>query len=124
MNRLWERYQVPLFIVENGFGAIDTVEEDGSIHDPERIQYLSEHIEEMIMAVEYDGVELWGYTPWGIIDLVSFTTGEMKKRYGMVYVDRDNEGNGTFDRSKKDSFDWYKKVIASNGKIQVINSGY
>ncbi|XJS10517.1 6-phospho-beta-glucosidase [Aerococcaceae bacterium WGS1372] len=116
LNRLWDRYQLPLFIVENGFGAVDIVEEDGSIHDPERIQYLQGHIEEMIKAVDYDGVELIGYTPWGIIDLVSFTTGEMKKRYGMIYVDRDNEGNGTLDRSKKDSFDWYKKVIASNGE--------
>lgn len=116
LNRLWDRYQLPLFIVENGFGAIDTVEEDGSIHDPERIQYLQGHIDEMIKAVDYDGVELMGYTPWGIIDLVSFTTGEMKKRYGMIYVDRDNEGNGTLNRSKKDSFDWYKKVIASNGE--------
>ncbi|MGO3212175.1 MAG: 6-phospho-beta-glucosidase [Ruoffia tabacinasalis] len=116
LNRLWDRYQVPLFIVENGFGAIDTVEEDDSIHDPERINYLKGHIEELIKAVDYDGVELMGYTPWGIIDLVSFTTGEMKKRYGMIYVDRDNEGNGTLDRSKKDSFEWYKKVIATNGE--------
>lgn len=116
LNRLWDRYQLPLFIVENGFGAVDTVEADGSIHDPERIQYLQGHIEEMIKAVDYDGVELMGYTPWGIIDLVSFTTGEMKKRYGMIYVDRDNEGNGTLNRSKKDSFDWYKKVIATNGE--------
>ena len=116
LNRLWDRYQVPLFIVENGFGAIDTVEEDGSIHDPERINYLKGHIEELIKAVDYDGVELMGYTPWGIIDLVSFTTGEMKKRYGMIYVDRDNEGNGTLDRLKKDSFEWYKKVIATNGE--------
>ena len=116
LNRLWDRYQVPLFIVENGFGAVDTVEEDGSIHDPERINYLKGHIEELIKAVDYDGVELMGYTPWGIIDLVSFTTGEMKKRYGMIYVDRDNEGNGTLDRSKKDSFEWYKKVIATNGE--------
>lgn len=116
LNRLWDRYQVPLFIVENGFGAVDTVEEDGSIHDPERINYLKGHIEELIKAVDYDGVELMGYTPWGIIDLVSFTTGEMKKRYGMIYVDRDNEGNGTLDRLKKDSFEWYKKVIATNGE--------
>ena len=116
LNRFWDRYQVPLFIVENGFGAVDTVEEDGSIHDPERINYLKGHIEELIKAVDYDGVELMGYTPWGIIDLVSFTTGEMKKRYGMIYVDRDNEGNGTLDRSKKDSFEWYKKVIATNGE--------
>lgn len=116
LNRFWDRYQIPLFIVENGFGAIDTVEEDGSIHDNKRIDYLRAHIEEMAKAVNYDGVELMGYTPWGIIDIVSFTTGEMKKRYGMIYVDRDNEGNGTMERSKKDSFDWYKKVIESNGE--------
>lgn len=116
MNRLWDRYQIPLFIVENGYGAVDTVEEDGSIHDPERIQYLNDHIREMIKAVDHDGVELIGYTPWGIIDIVSFTTGEMKKRYGMIYVDRDNEGNGTLERSKKDSFDWYKEVIETNGE--------
>ncbi|AEB29608.1 aryl-phospho-beta-D-glucosidase BglA [Carnobacterium sp. 17-4] len=116
LNRFWDRYQIPLFIVENGFGAIDTVEEDGSIHDEARISYLREHIKQMGIAIDRDGVELMGYTPWGIIDIVSFTTGEMKKRYGMIYVDRDNEGNGTMERSKKDSFDWYKKVIESNGK--------
>ncbi|SDQ05082.1 6-phospho-beta-glucosidase [Carnobacterium viridans] len=116
LNRFWDRYQIPLFIVENGFGAIDTVEEDGSIHDKARISYLREHIKQMSIAINHDGVELMGYTPWGIIDIVSFTTGEMKKRYGMIYVDRDNEGNGTMKRSKKDSFDWYKKVIESNGE--------
>jgi len=116
LNRFWDRYQIPLFIVENGYGAVDTVEEDGSIHDPERIAYLRNHIQEMIKAVDYDGVELMGYTPWGIIDIVSFTTGEMRKRYGMIYVDRDNEGNGTMERSKKDSFDWYRKVIETNGE--------
>ena len=79
---------------------------------PERIDSIDgSHIEEMTKAVEYDGVELIGYTPWGIIDIVSFTTGEMNKRYGMIYVDRDNEANGTMERSKKDSFDWYRKVI-------------
>ena len=116
MNRLYDRYQLPLFIVENGFGAIDQVEEDHAIHDKNRIDYLTKHIEALKKAVDYDGVELMGYTPWGIIDLVSFTTGEMKKRYGMIYVDRDNEGNGTMERYKKDSFDWYKQVIESNGE--------
>ncbi|WP_251867507.1 6-phospho-beta-glucosidase [Enterococcus malodoratus] len=115
LNRLYDRYQLPLFIVENGFGAIDRLEEDGSIHDEARMAYLSAHIEALKKAVDYDGVELLGYTPWGIIDLVSFTTGEMKKRYGMIYVDRDNEGNGSMKRYKKDSFEWYKKVIQSNG---------
>ncbi|MGB7366055.1 6-phospho-beta-glucosidase [Carnobacterium jeotgali] len=99
LNRFWDRYQIPLFIVENGFGAIDSVEEDGSIHDEARISYLREHIKQMGIAIDRDGVELMGYTPWGIIDIVSFTTGEMKKRYGMIYVDRDNEGNGTMERS-------------------------
>ncbi len=116
LNRFYDRYQIPLFIVENGFGAIDTVEEDGSIHDPQRIDYLRSHVEELMKAVNYDGVDLLGYTPWGIIDIVSFTTGEMKKRYGMIHVDRDNEGNGSMKRSKKDSFEWYKNVISSNGE--------
>ncbi|MCM3651515.1 6-phospho-beta-glucosidase BglA [Metabacillus litoralis] len=116
LNRFYDRYQIPLFIVENGFGAIDTLEEDGSIHDPERIAYLKSHIEALEKAVMYDGVDLMGYTPWGIIDIVSFTTGEMKKRYGMIYVDRDNEGNGSMKRYKKDSFNWYKNVIQTNGE--------
>ncbi|QRY39383.1 6-phospho-beta-glucosidase BglA [Bacillus sp. PDNC022] len=116
LNRFYDRYQIPLFIVENGFGAIDQVEEDGSIHDPERIQYLASHIEALKKAIEYDGVDLIGYTPWGIIDIVSFTTGEMKKRYGMIYVDRDNKGNGSMKRLKKDSFTWYQNVIATNGE--------
>ena len=116
LNRFYDRYELPVFIVENGFGAVDKVSEDGKIHDQYRIDYLKKHIEQMELAVNYDGVDLMGYTPWGIMDLVSFTTGEMKKRYGFIYVDRDNEGNGTLERSKKDSYDWYKKVIASNGE--------
>ncbi|MBS7576068.1 MULTISPECIES: 6-phospho-beta-glucosidase [unclassified Enterococcus] len=114
LNRLYDRYQLPLFIVENGFGAIDELEA-GQIHDAARIDYLSQHIAALEKAVDYDGVELLGYTPWGIIDLVSFTTGEMKKRYGMIYVDRDNEGNGSMKRYKKDSFKWYHDVIKHNG---------
>ncbi|MCU7556165.1 6-phospho-beta-glucosidase [Macrococcus capreoli] len=117
LNTLYNRYQIPLFIVENGFGAIDEVEADGSINDDTRIDYFRSHIEAVKDAVLEDGVELLGYTPWGIIDVVSFTTGEMKKRYGMIYVDRDNEGNGTMKRSKKKSFEWYKKVIATNGEV-------
>ncbi len=113
---LYERYEVPLFIVENGFGAIDVLEKDGSCHDDYRIVYLRAHIEEMKKAVEEDGVELLGYTPWGCIDLVSFTTGELKKRYGFIYVDKNDDGTGTGKRMKKDSFAWYKKVIASNGE--------
>ncbi len=116
LNILYGRYQIPLFVVENGFGAIDQIDENGKIWDPERIEYLREHIKAVEKAVDYDGVDLLGYTPWGIIDLVSFTTGEMKKRYGMIYVDRNNDGSGTMKRMKKQSFDWYKEVIATNGE--------
>ena len=116
LNRLYDKYQLPLMIVENGLGALDTIEEDGSINDDYRISYLRKHIEQMKIAIEYDGVEIWGYTPWGCIDLVSAGTGEMKKRYGFVYVDMDDLGNGSLKRTKKKSFDWYKKVIQSNGE--------
>ncbi|WP_082191017.1 family 1 glycosylhydrolase [Peribacillus loiseleuriae] len=116
LNWLYDKYQIPLFIVENGLGAVDRNEEDGSIHDPYRIDYLRRHVEEMKKAVLEDGVEVMGYTPWGCIDLVSAGTGEMKKRYGFIYVDKDNDGNGTLDRYKKDSFYWYKECIRSNGK--------
>lgn len=116
LNQLWDKYQKPLMIVENGLGALDTVEEDGSINDDYRIDYMAKHIAEMKKAIDLDGVELWGYTPWGCIDLVSAGTGEMKKRYGMIYVDMDDKGHGTLKRSKKKSFNWYKKVIASNGE--------
>ena len=116
LNRFYDRYELPMFIVENGFGAIDIVDENNEIHDEYRIDYLRKHIEQMKIAVNYDGVELMGYTPWGIMDLVSFTTGEMKKRYGMIYVDRDNEGNGSMERLRKDSYFWYKNVIASQGE--------
>lgn len=114
MHKLYDRYQIPLFIVENGLGAKDVVEEDGAIHDPYRIDYLRDHIKEMEQAID-EGVELMGYTPWGCIDLVSASTSQMSKRYGFIYVDLDDEGHGTLKRSKKDSFDWYKKVIATNG---------
>lgn len=114
LNFLYERYQKPIFIVENGFGAYDTVEEDGSINDDYRIEYLNAHIKEMKKAIEYDGVDVWGYTVWGCIDVISFGTGEMKKRYGMVYVDQDDNGNGTLKRSKKKSFEWYKNFIIEN----------
>ena len=114
---MYERYEIPLFIVENGFGDIDVLKEDGTCDDDARIAYLKAHIEEMKKAVEIDGVDLLGYTPWGCIDLVSFTTGEMKKRYGFIYVDKNNDGSGTLKRSKKKSFDWYKNVIASNGDV-------
>ena len=117
LNVLYERYQKPIFIVENGFGAYDTVEEDGIIHDDYRIDYLSKHIEQMKKAVDLDGVAVLGYTIWGCIDVISFGTGEMKKRYGMIYVDQDDEGNGTLKRSRKKSFGWYQKVIESNGEV-------
>lgn len=117
MNRLYERYEKPLFIVENGLGFDDVVEADGMVHDDYRIDYLKKHMEEMKKAVEEDGVDLIGYTPWGCIDLISAGTGEMKKRYGFIYVDKDNEGKGTLERSKKKSFDWYRQVIASNGEL-------
>ena len=109
-------YQIPLFIVENGLGAVDTIEPDGTILDDYRIDYLRQHIEAMKAAVEEDGVDLIGYTPWGCIDVVSCGTGQMKKRYGFIYVDRDDEGQGSLKRLKKKSFDWYRKVIASNGE--------
>ena len=115
LNELSDRYQKPLMIVENGLGAKDVVEKDGSIHDTYRIDYLRKHIEQMKLAVE-DGVDLMGYTPWGCIDLISASTGEMAKRYGMVYVNRYDDGTGDFARMKKDSFYWYQKVIASNGE--------
>ena len=116
LNSLYDRYQKPLFIVENGLGAVDIPDKDGNIQDNYRIDYLRAHIEAMKDAVNVDGVELIGYTSWGCIDLVSASSGEMKKRYGFIYVDKDNEGNGTLKRCKKASFDWYKKVIASNGE--------
>ena len=115
MNDLYDRYQKPLFIVENGLGAKDTIEADGSINDDYRIDYLRAHISAMIDAVVEDGIPLMGYTSWAPIDLVSASTGEMSKRYGYVYVDKDDQGNGTLERRRKKSFYWYKKVIASNG---------
>ncbi|WP_212926975.1 6-phospho-beta-glucosidase [Oceanobacillus sp. J11TS1] len=114
-NQLYDRYQKPLFVVENGLGAKDEISADGTINDDYRIDYLRQHIAEMSESIE-DGVDILGYTSWGPIDIVSASTGEMKKRYGFIYVDRDNEGNGTLKRIKKKSFDWYKNVIASNGE--------
>lgn len=115
LNYIYDRYHKPVFVVENGLGAHDKVEPDGSIHDPYRIEYLRRHIQAIGDAIEKDGVAVMGYTPWGCIDLISCSTGEMAKRYGFVYVDYDDEGNGTGDRLKKDSFNWFRKVIASNG---------
>lgn len=116
LNHVYDRYEKPLFIVENGLGAKDVVDEHGYVADDYRIDYLRDHIKAMRDAVTVDGVDLLGYTSWAPIDLVSAGSGEMEKRYGFIYVDRDNEGNGTLKRSKKKSFDWYKKVISSNGE--------
>lgn len=109
-----DRYQIPLFVVENGLGAADVIEADGTIKDDYRIEYLAQHIEQMAEAIA-DGVELLGYTSWGCIDLISASTSEMRKRYGYIYVDQDDEGNGSLERIRKKSFYWYKKVIASRG---------
>lgn len=115
LNEIYGRYEVPLMVVENGLGANDVRSEDGKFHDSYRIDYLREHISQMGEAIE-DGVDLIAYTMWGCTDLVSASTGEMKKRYGFVYVDLDNNGNGDLHREPKDSFYWYKKVISSNGE--------
>lgn len=114
LNRLWDKFQVPLFIAENGLGAIDELTPGGKIHDPYRIDYLDKHFQAIREAIA-DGVEVFGITTWGIIDLVSAGTSEMSKRYGVIYVDADDEGKGTYKRLTKDSYDWYKKVISTNG---------
>ena len=115
LNEIYSRYGIPLMVVENGLGAYDEKTPDGKIHDGYRVDYLRSHIEQMMLAAE-DGVDIMGYTSWGCIDLVSATTGEISKRYGFLYVDADNEGNGTYARIRKDSFYWYQKVIATNGE--------
>lgn len=119
LNRFYDRYQKPLFIVENGLGANDELimKEDGTytVNDDYRIQYMNDHLMQVSEAIK-DGVEVMGYTAWGCIDLVSCSTAEMKKRYGFIYVDLDNDGNGTMNRYKKKSFNWYKEVIATNGE--------
>jgi 6-phospho-beta-glucosidase len=114
LDEVYSRYHIPLMVVENGLGTIDKLE-DGKVHDDYRIDYLRKHIEALKQAVG-DGVDLMGYTTWAPLDLVSAGTGEMKKRYGFIYVDRDDEGNGTLNRYKKDSFYWYQKAIKSNGE--------
>lgn len=115
INEMTDRYSLPLFIVENGLGARDTIDVDGKIHDKYRIDYLQSHIKQMEIAIEQDGANIIGYTVWGCIDPVSFTTGQMSKRYGMIYVDLDDAGHGSLNRMKKDSFFWYKQVIQNNG---------
>ncbi|MDN6143777.1 MAG: family 1 glycosylhydrolase, partial [Tetragenococcus halophilus] len=111
---LYDRYQVPMMIVENGMGAMDTISSDGKIHDDYRIDYFRAHFKQMKEAID-EGVDLIGYTSWAPIDLVSAGTSQMSKRYGFIYVDADDEGNGSYDRMKKDSFDWYQNIIRTNG---------
>ena len=119
LNKLYDRYELPLFIVENGLGAVDELIDDGNgnktVIDDYRIEYLRSHLLQVGEAIE-DGVELMGYTSWGCIDVVSASTAELKKRYGYIYVDRNDDGTGTLNRYKKKSFNWYKEVIATNGK--------
>lgn len=116
LNQIYDRYQIPIMIVENGLGAVDQITEDGKIHDDYRIDYMRQHIEQMKEAI-YDGVDLIGYTCWGCTDLVSASTGEVKKRYGLIFVDKYDDGTGDMSRKKKDSFYWYQKVIESNGEV-------
>ena len=115
LNEIYDRYHLPLMVVENGLGAFDEKEADGSVHDPYRVDYLRKHIVAMEEAVA-DGVDLMGYTWWGPIDVVSAGTGEMRKRYGFIYVDKYDDGTGDLSRSRKDSFFWYQKCIKSNGE--------
>ena len=115
LNEIYDRYRIPLMVVENGLGAYDEKGADGMVHDTYRIDYLRSHIEQMKEAVK-DGVDLMGYTTWGCIDLVSASTGEMAKRYGFIYVNKFDDGTGDLSREKKESFFWYKKVIGSNGE--------
>lgn len=116
----YDRYQKPLFIVENGLGAVDVLVEDENgnktVEDDYRIQYLKDHLIQVGEAIQ-DGVEIMGYTSWGCIDVVSASTAELKKRYGYIYVDRNDDGTGTMERYKKKSFYWYQKVIESNGEV-------
>jgi len=118
LNTLYDRYQKPLFIAENGIGAADELTEDENggliVNDDYRISYMEKHLKQVAEAIR-DGVDVLGYTSWGCIDLVSLTTAEMKKRYGFIYVDRNNDGTGTLNRYKKKSFYWYKNVIETNG---------
>lgn len=114
MNSIWDKYQKPLMLVENGLGARDEVTHDGKIHDDYRIEYLKEHIDVIKTTIEEDGIPLLGYTMWSVIDLVSSSSGEMSKRYGLIHVDRDDQGNGSLQRRRKDSFYWFKDLIESS----------
>ena len=115
LNVLYDRYNIPMFVVENGIGLIEAPDENGEIHDEFRQRYVKEHLRNVHEAI-LDGVEVMGYLYWGPIDVVSAGTGEMKKRYGFVYVDRQDDGSGTLDRSKKDSYEFYKEIVTSNGE--------
>ena len=117
LNMLYDRYEKPIFILENGLGAKDKVESDGKVHDPYRIEYLRKHIRAIEQARD-DGVDIMGLTVWAPIDMVSFSTGEMSKRYGMVYVDKMDDGSGSYRRIRKDSFFWYQEVIAQDGFLE------
>ena len=116
LNYTYRRYKKPIIITENGLGAVDVVESSGEVNDDYRIDYLTKHISEIKKSIEIDKVECFGYLMWGPIDLVSATTGQMSKRYGFIYVDLDDDGNGTLDRSKKKSFNWFKEVISTNAE--------
>lgn len=116
LNFIDRRYQLPIMITENGLGAVDVVSEDGKVHDDYRIDYLKQHLSALKKAVIEDDVNCIGYLMWGPIDLVSATTGEMKKRYGFIYVDKHDDGTGSYERMPKDSFYWYQQVIQTNGK--------
>lgn len=124
LNSLYDRYELPLFIVENGLGTYADQLENDKVHDSYRIDYMQTHLRNMLAAVEEDGVELIGYLAWGLIDLVSVSEGKMSKRYGVIYVDADDQGNGSYNRYRKDSFEWYQKVIRTNGEnLRVSNDG-
>ncbi|MEK3876989.1 MULTISPECIES: glycoside hydrolase family 1 protein [unclassified Paenibacillus] len=114
LNLVYDRYNKPVFILENSSGFYDKLNEDGTVNDPYRIEFLRKHIEQMGLAIQ-DGVEMIGYTMWGPIDMISSSTSEMSKRYGFIYVDQDDYGNGTMKRTRKDSFYWYQNVIRTNG---------
>lgn len=115
LNQMYDRYKLPIFVAENGLGTIDKLE-DGCVHDQYRIDYIKEHLKQLLLAIE-DGVECFGYTYWGCIDCIAASTSQMKKRYGFIYVDQDDDGEGTLERIRKDSFFWYKKVIETNGEF-------
>ncbi|MDO4414047.1 MAG: glycoside hydrolase family 1 protein [Erysipelotrichaceae bacterium] len=117
LNQFYDRWQLPIMIVENGLGAYDTLTEDKKIHDEYRIEYLRQHIQALKDSVIEDGVDVIGYMPWSAIDLIALSTGNIEKRYGFIYVDVNNQQEGTYERYRKDSFYWYKKVIETNGEI-------